>query len=209
MRDPQVHYDGRKILFSYRKGGSDYFHLYEIGVDGSDLRQLTSGPYDDMEPTYVSDGQIMFCSSRCRRWVNCWYTPVAVLHACDADGGNIRPLSANIEHDNTPWPLPDGRFLYERWEYVDRSRVSFHHLWTANPDGSGQMVFYGNLHPGTVMLDAKPSRGREKVVAVFSPDHGQKEHAGTITIVSPKKGPDDLGSARAISPDTTSGIPIR
>ena len=30
VRDPQVHYDGRKILFSYRQGGTDYFHLYEI-----------------------------------------------------------------------------------------------------------------------------------------------------------------------------------
>jgi hypothetical protein len=39
-------------------------------------------------------------------------------------------LSANIEHDNTPWPLPDGRLLYMRWEYVDRSQVNFHHLWT-------------------------------------------------------------------------------
>src|SRR4030042_166272 len=41
VRDPQVHYDGGKILFSYRKGGSDYFHLYEISIDGSGLKQLT------------------------------------------------------------------------------------------------------------------------------------------------------------------------
>ncbi len=40
-----------------------------------------------------------------------------------------------------------------RWEYVDRSRVKFHHLWTANPDGTGQMVYFGNMHPGTAMLD--------------------------------------------------------
>ena len=125
IRDPQVHYDGAKILFSYRPGGSDYFHLYEIGADGRDLRQLTSGPYDDIEPTYLPGGGIMFCSSRCKRWVNCWFTQVAVLYACDADGRNIHPLSANIEHDNAPWPLPDGRVIYTRWEYVDRSRVSF------------------------------------------------------------------------------------
>ena len=35
VRDPQVHYDGRKILFSYRKGGQPYFHLYEINADGT------------------------------------------------------------------------------------------------------------------------------------------------------------------------------
>ena len=102
VRDPQVHYGGRKILFSYRPGGTDWFHLYEINVDGSNLRQLTSGPYDDIEPTYLPDGDILFCSSRCKRWVNCWYTPVAVLYRCDARGDDVRPLSANIEHDNTP-----------------------------------------------------------------------------------------------------------
>ncbi len=200
VRDPQVHYDARKVLFSYRKRGSDHFHLYEIDVNGSGLRQLTAGLHDDIEPTYLPDGRIMFCSSRCNRWVPCWYTPVAILHCCDADGGNVRPISGNIEHDNTPWPMPDGRVIYERWEYVDRSRVSFHHLWTANPDGSGQMVYYGNMHPGTLMIDAKPipATGGE-VVAVFSPGHGRKEHAGAITIVTPKTGPDDLGSVRQIS----------
>ncbi|MCX5655811.1 MAG: hypothetical protein NTY65_14325, partial [Planctomycetota bacterium] len=29
VRDPQVHYDGRKILFSYRKGDCRQYHLYE------------------------------------------------------------------------------------------------------------------------------------------------------------------------------------
>ncbi|NQT13115.1 MAG: hypothetical protein HQ582_10230, partial [Planctomycetes bacterium] len=28
VRDPQLHYDGRKVLFSYRKGGTHPFHLY-------------------------------------------------------------------------------------------------------------------------------------------------------------------------------------
>ncbi|MGE5610326.1 MAG: hypothetical protein ACM359_13815 [Bacillota bacterium] len=199
IRDPQVHYDGGKILFSYRPGGSDYYHLYEICVDGSGLRQLTSGPYDDIEPIYLPDGRILFCSSRCNRWVPCWFTQVAVLYSCDGDGRNIHPVSGNIEHDNTPWLLNDGRVIYERWEYVDRSRVSFHHLWTTNPDGTGQMVYYGNMHPGTLMIDAKPIPGTDKIVAVFSPGHGKTEHAGVITIVNPNAGPDEQSSARPIS----------
>ncbi|UCG56257.1 MAG: hypothetical protein JSU70_15480 [Phycisphaerales bacterium] len=200
IRDPQVHYDCDKILFSYRTGGTDYFHLYEMNINGGGLRQLTSGPYDDIEPTYLPSGQIMFCSSRGDRWVPCWYSQVAILYTCNGDGTNIRPVSANIEHDNTPWPLPDGRVIYERWEYVDRSRVAFHHLWTANPDGTGQMVYYGNLHPGTLMIDAKPIPGsNNEVVAVFSPGHGRKEHEGAITIVTPKAGPDAVAAARQIT----------
>src|ERR1035437_5396792 len=107
VRDPQVHYDGEKILFSYRKGGSPYFQLYEIGVDGAGLKQLTSAPFDDLEPCYLPDGGIVFCSSRCKRYVPCWYVQVATLYRCDRNGRNIRSLSSNIEQDNTPWVLPD------------------------------------------------------------------------------------------------------
>ena len=199
VRDPVVHYDGKKILFSYRKGGTDSYHLYEINADGSGLRQLTDGQYDDIEPVYLPDGDIVFGSSRCRRWVNCWLTQVAVLYRCGPDGQNIRPISSNNDHDNTPWVLPDGRILYMRWEYVDRSQVHYHHLWTSNPDGTGQTVYYGNFHPGIVMLDAKPIPGTDKVVSIFSPGHGAKEHAGPVTIVDPNGGPDALSMARQIT----------
>jgi hypothetical protein len=199
IRDPQVHYDGRKILFSYRPGGTSFYHLFEISVDGSGLRRLTDGPFDDIEPTYLPDGDIVFVSSRCKRWVNCWLTPVANLHRCDPDGSAIRMISLNIEHDNTPWLLPDGRLLYTRWEYIDRSQVHYHHLWTANPDGTAPMTWYGNLEPGVVMIDSKPVPDSHLVVSVFSPGHGQKEHAGSIALVDPKAGPDHKGSVRKLT----------
>lgn len=199
VRDPQVHYDGRKILFSYRRGGTEQYHLYEVGIDGSGLRQLTDGDYDDFEPTYMPDNSIIFVSTRCKRWVNCWLTQVAVLHRCNADGSDVHAISSNNEHDNTPWPMPDGRVLYTRWEYVDRSQVDYHHLWASNPDGTAQTVWYGNLHPKIVMIDAKPVPGSDLVVSIFSPGHGAREHAGPITFVDPKAGPDQLSSAETLT----------
>jgi len=199
VRDPAVHYDAKKVLFSWRKRGTGQFHLYEVGIDGGSPRQLTDGIYDDIEPTYLPDGGIMFISGRCKRWVNCWLTQVGVLYRCDADGGNVRQISANIEHDNTPWVLPDGRVLYQRWEYVDRSQVHYHHLWTTNPDGTGQMIYFGNLHAGSVFIDAKPVPGTDSVVLINSPGHGANEHRGRVAIVSAKVGPDERRSMRNIS----------
>ena len=203
VRDPVVSYDAKRILFSYRKDGSPYYHLYEIGADGSGLRQLTDGEYDDIEPCYLPDGEIVFVSSRCKRWVNCWLTHVAVLHRCDADGRHIRELSSNNEHDNTPWILPNGQILYTRWEYVDRNQVSFHHLWVTTPDGARQTVFYGNMRAGTTMIDAKPIPKSEKIVVSFSPGHGHKEHDGTVTVLDPRLGPDEPRAARAITKTPT------
>jgi len=199
IRDPQLHYDGNRIIFSYLPAGTRHYNLYEINLDGTGLRQITSGDWDDIEPTYTASGDIIFCSSRSKRWVQCWLTHVATLHRCGPNGENIRELSVNIEQDNTPWPLPNGQILYMRWEYVDRSQVDFHHLWTMNPDGTRQMVFYGNQTPGVVMLDAKPIDGSDKVVSIFSPGHGRTEHLGRIAVIDPKYGPDHPDAVLEVS----------
>ena len=199
VRDPCVGYDGKTILFSYRPGAEDRYHLYAIQSDGTGLKQLTSGDYDDIEPCWLPDGDIAFVSSRARRWVNCWLTQVASLFRMKADGTGIRMLSANIEHDNTPWVLPDGRLLYMRWEYVDRRQVTFHHLWTMNPDGTQHQVYQGNTYPNSAYLDAKPVPGSDEVVLIDSPGHGNTEHGGHLSVLSTKRGPDDRTNVRRLS----------
>ena len=193
VRDPHVHYDAEKILFSYRKAKATQYHLYEINVDGGNLRQLTDGGFDDIEASYLPDGDIVFVTNRSKRWVHCLETQVGNIYRCDGDGSNITQLSANIEHDNTPWVMPDGRILYTRWEYVDRNWL-YHHLWTMNPDGTNQMVYFGNMHAKIVMIDAKPIPGTNKVVASFNNNHGRSGHLGAITMLSGEKGPDDLSA---------------
>ncbi len=188
VRDPQVDYTGRKLLFSYRPGGTHQYHLYEIGVDGSGLRQITDGPWDDIEAAYLPDGDIVFCSSRAKRYIGCWLAQAATLHRCDPAGGNLRLLSSGAFTENTPSVLPDGRVLYTRWEYVNRDPVSFHHLWTMNPDGSSPMVFFGNQTPGGVFIDARPVPGTDRVAFIHSPGHGQNEHAGYVAMVNGRAG---------------------
>ncbi|MBN1124674.1 MAG: hypothetical protein JXA82_06685 [Sedimentisphaerales bacterium] len=190
IRDPKVHYDADKILFAWRKEGSPYYHLYEMDTNGDDLRQITSGPFDDYEPEYLPDGDIVFVSTRARRWVGCWMTQVGTIHRCDANGQNIRALSCNIEHDNTPAVLPNGQILYMRWEYIDRSQVEFHHLWTMNPDGSNQIIYYGNENPWGVFLDCRGIPGDDRVMGIFSPGHGIRDHYGQIAFFSSRFGPD-------------------
>ncbi len=198
IRDPAVHYDGKTILFSYRPLGTDYYNLYTIQSDGSNLRQITSGVWDDYEGCWLPDGGIVFVSTRCKRWVGCWYTQVGVLHRCNADGSGLKQLSANIEHDNTPCVLPDGRILFMRWEYVDRSQVEYHALWTMNPDGTAVNVFYGNMHSWIAMLDAQAIPDTQEVIASFSPGHGANDHRGPPTLVSVTRGPDCKEAATRI-----------
>lgn len=198
VRDPAVSYDAKTIVFSYRPAGEETFHLYTIRPDGTGLKRLTDGAYDEIEPAWLPDGDIVFVSTRSRRWVNCWVTQVATIYRMKPDGTGIRMLSANTEHDNTPWPLPDGRLLYTRWEYQNRRQVTFHHLWTMNPDGTQHQVYQGNTYPGSVYIDAKPVPDSDEVILIDSLGHGRRDHGGPLAILSVKGGTDDRANVRTL-----------
>lgn len=205
VRDPRVHYDGRKILFAYRKGGTHHYHLCEINTDGSGFRQLTFGDHDNVDPAYLPDAGIVFTSSRCHRFIACNRVPTATLYRMDGDGGNVLCLSASPLLDDRPAVLADGRVVYTRWEYTDRAAETFRDLWVMNPDGTGQMVLFGGTgrpYPEFfAKCDALPVPGADgKVVSVFSPALGHRENAGNVMLVDIKAGPDDWSAARQISP---------
>jgi hypothetical protein len=206
IRDPRVSYDAEKILFAYCKGGDDVYHLYEIRVDGTGLKQLTFGNFDDVDPCYLPDGGIAFSSARCMRFIPCNRTQSSYIYRMEADGSRILPLGSNVLWEDHPIPMRDGRILYTRWEYTDRATESFRDLWVMNPDGSSQQLLWGG---GTerpyptffAKCDAMPIPGTDdKVVCIFSPAFGRRESAGDVAIVNLKNGPDDLKSGRRISP---------
>ena len=198
VRDPHVHYDGATVLFSYRPAGSDNYNLYEIQTDGSGLRRVTDVPYDDYEAAYLPDDDIVFVSTRSMRWVGCWMTQVGTLFRCDRQGHNVRPLSVNLEHDNTPAVLPDGRILYTRWEYVDRSQVGYHQLWTMNPDGTNVAAYFGNQAHYPLYIDAQPIPGTDELLVIDSPGHGASDHRGHVCTMTSRYGPDDERGCRRI-----------
>ena len=63
VREPSFSPDGTKIAFQGFHNG--YFHIWTINVDGSGLKQITSGTHDDREPSWNEDGEtIVFASDR-------------------------------------------------------------------------------------------------------------------------------------------------
>lgn len=205
IRDPRVHYDGRKLLFAYRKGGTHHYNLYEINIDGSGLKQLTSGIWDDVDPEYLPDGGIVFSSARCKRFIPCNRVPTAVIHRMDADGSNIQRLSANVLLEDRPAVLPDGRIIFTRWDYLDRAAETFRDLWVMNPDGTGQaLLFGGGARPYPEFFakcDALPIPGADgRLVTVLSPAFGHRENAGNVAVLDLKAGPDEWMALRQLSP---------
>lgn len=161
-------FDARRVVFSLKPKDEPSFHLYESGVDGQGRRQLTGSLYDDMDPIYLPDGHILFSTSRGNSYVRCLpQSASTVLARCDGDGRNIVMISRNNEPDYTPTLLPDGRVLYTRWEYTERPLWRLQKLWTINPDGTGEAVFWGNNSAYPDMLwEARPVPGGQQVMFV-------------------------------------------
>ena len=134
--------------FNWKSPNRKGFHLYAINVDGTGLRKLTEGLYDDFDPCPLPDGRIAFMSSRRGGYIRCngpfEPLPTYTLHCIDADGTNLRTLSWHETPEWNPSVLNDGRIVYTRWDYVDRSAAHFHGLWASNPDGSAPVVLFGN-----------------------------------------------------------------
>jgi len=175
VRDPEVSFDGRHIVFSMRRNIRDDYHIYEISADGTGLRQLTFGSnLSDIDPLYLPDGRIVFTSTREPKYCMCNRHIMGNLFRMDADGANIHQIGKSTLHEGHSALLPDGRILYDRWEYVDRNFGDAQGLWTCNPDGANHAVYWGNNTkcPGAV-LDGQvlPGIGSDLAIAVFSSCH--------------------------------------
>ena len=82
----------------------------------------------------------------------------------EPDGANIHQIGKNNLFDNHGTLLPDGRIMYARWEYVDRNFGDAHGIWTVNPDGTNQAVYWGNntASPGGIYYPPAPSRAASR-----------------------------------------------
>ncbi len=201
IRDPDVSWDGRHVLFAWKKSDRrDDYHLYEMELATGSIRQLTGGlGFADYEGVYLPNDDIVFNSTRCVQTVDCWWTEVSNLYTCDRDGRYLRRLAFDQVHDNFPTVMPDGRVIYTRWEYSDRGQLFVQGLFQMNPDGTGQTEFYGNnsWFP-TSLLHARGIPGTQKVVATFSGHHTLQ--VGKLGIVDPARGRQENSGAQLIAP---------
>jgi hypothetical protein len=142
---PDVSYDGKRVLFCMKPEAEKGYHVYEIGVDGQGLRQITSGGYSDLDPIYLPDGNIVFLTSRANVCAGCGpWAPQHIMARCDRRGKNLYLLSVASEPEYSPSVLSDGRVVYTRWEYNDKGLNRMQSLWTMNPDGTGSATYWGN-----------------------------------------------------------------
>ena len=189
-RDPDVGFDGQRVVFSMRQNVGDNYHLYEVAATGGAPRQLTSAAgVFDIDPFYLPDGHIAFTSSREPKYCGCNVHIMGNLFRMEADGANIVQLGRNNLFEGHGSLLADGRIIYDRWEYVDRNFGDAQGLWTVNPDGTAHATWYGNNTPAPGgVIEPRQIPGTPLVLCILGSCHDRAW--GALAILDRRRGVD-------------------
>ena len=151
--DPDVSFDGKRVLFSAKKTAADKWNVFEADLAGGSTRQITRDFGNCRKPRYMSTFYTIVSPGP-------WYTLAFIsdeseelsefgklgstnLYSCKLDGTGLQRLTYNPSHDFDPLMLFDGRILYSAWqrnlpEHGDRGRID---LLSINSDGTDLSLF--------------------------------------------------------------------
>ncbi len=176
IRDLSVSSDGDRVLMSIRAPEIEdseeqpKWNIWQYQHSTRNLTRLIQDDLvaeqgDDLMPSYLPDGRIVFASTRQRlaRAIlldegKPQYTALDErmraeafnIHIMDEEGENIEQLSFNLSHDFYPLVLQDGHILYSRWDSMaGQNKLS---LYKMRPDGTENQLVYG-WHSQNITLD--------------------------------------------------------
>ncbi len=145
-------FDARSVVFSARIPGENNFQIFSMNLDGTNLRQLTTGANDFVYPLYLPGDQILFMSNQnveadsdpASQQFQDEYerATTAQVGLMNIDGSNLTLGPRNVSHRVSPTLLPDGHVLYTEWMHM--GDVNTGHLRLMNTDMTGMKEAFGD-----------------------------------------------------------------
>jgi hypothetical protein len=240
---PMISWDATKVLFAWCRHvpklaaeqdkldkanvpEDAFYHVFEMDIDGTNVRQLTRGKYDDFDARYLPDGRILFLSTRRGQfvqvgrdsatrtvqtgdlpdvYVRCGGGPqrpvsVYTLHTMNPDGTGLCAVSPFAMFEWTPSVAGDGTILYSRWDYVDRDNQPWMSLWSINPDGTSARLIYGNFTEApNATFEPRSIPNSSKIVFTGSAHHAQT--MGSLVLLDPTLGTEGDTPVTRLTPE--------
>ncbi len=156
VRDPHVHWDGARALFSMAIGGptqqfqvtEEYWQIYEVTGLGAcattDITKVAGQPEDfnNVTPIYSPDGRIVFSSDRPRDGRRHLYPQHDEYESTATNTGlwSLDPATGDLDLLNhapsgvfTPIADRHGRIVFTRWDHLQRDQQAD---GDGNPNGT-------------------------------------------------------------------------
>ncbi len=197
VRNAELHWDADRIVLAYNqvdpepyvasdrsavKVATGSLNLYELDLHTGALEQLTDDPIsDDLEPTYLPGGDVVFGSDRGSISSQCgpYEQDAGVLNLfrLHRDSGEVRRLTYNKDYDRYAHVLNDGTVGFTRWDYQEKHFYLPHTFWVIRPDGThSDLLYKAHMGDGPHSLrHAMPIPGSDKVIAIAAGHHAHEE----------------------------------
>ena len=240
---PMISTDATKVLFAWCKYYPDlageqnklnkgnvpedaFYHVYEMNIDGTGVRKITKGKYDNFDARYLPDGRIVFLSTRRGHSLQAGYESAAMtmtqadmpdcyvrcgggperpcavytLHTINPDGTDLCAISPFEMFEWTPSVADNGTILYSRWDYIDRDNMPFMSLWAINPDGSNSRLVYSNFTRSPhCTFEPRSIPNSHKIIFTASGHHAQT--MGSLVLLDPTVGMEGAAPITRLTPE--------
>jgi Hydrazine synthase alpha subunit middle domain len=151
--EADVSWDGQRLLFAGKRSVADPWNVFEVGVDGRGLRQVTRDLGDCRSPRYLSSfytitenepwDQVAFVVTRVGQRNEFGGAAATSLSTSKLDGSFVQRLTYNLSSDFDPALGRDGRLIYSTWHRATldngvKGRIALEGI---NTDGSDRAAF--------------------------------------------------------------------
>jgi len=176
VRDPQVHWDGTKAVFSMAVGATEsqyqhiayYWQIYEVtglGIEDTPvITKLANQPVDfnNVSPVYGTDDRILFTSDRPRNGERHLYPQrdeyesaptVTGIWSLDPATGDLFLMNHSPSGNFSPFIDSFGRVLSTRWDHLQRDQQNYAGSasgafnWTDESISSTKTTSYDEVFP--------------------------------------------------------------
>lgn len=132
--DPQLSFDGNRILFSAERAKGDFWQIWEMAANESGMHQISHAAGDCLEPKYLPQNRIVYTFVRRAGGLRS-----SAVYVSRLDGTNAHPITYGPGNFQVETVLRSGRILVsaESPLLASAMKKKARALFTLRPDGSG------------------------------------------------------------------------
>jgi len=144
--DPEVSFDGKKILFTGKKKESDFWQIWEMDIEGKNKIQITFGKNNHFSPIYT--GTIFNLNDK-KPTKRIAYIVQNIneyaIYTADINGKNQKRITYNLSKITEIDIFKNGRIIYNSIEqFSNNSLYKKTDLLAVNIDGTDNMGYLTN-----------------------------------------------------------------
>jgi hypothetical protein len=194
--DPNVSFDGQRVLFAGKKDRVSRWRIWEIGLDGQGLRAVSPENLDARSPIHVST---LFTLNSPEPWFTAVFVgreqtlnelgraSASSLYNIKLDGTELRRLTFNPNHNFDPFQMWDGRVIYSAERHPNQPGTTYKGrvgLYAIHVEGA-DMEFYGGEQGRQIQhMPCATARG---LVVFVEPETASWDGAGQLACVEERR----------------------